>query len=70
LRGAKKGAQQDNRPRGPIKERSVGRSYALDDLEGDEAIELDAIAAGELADAPDSADATDTPDTPDEQNDE
>jgi len=32
LRG-KKGQQQDNKPRGPIKERSGGRIYAVDDLE-------------------------------------
>lgn len=34
LRG-KKGAQQEHRPRGPIKERSGGRIYAVDDLEDD-----------------------------------
>ncbi len=39
LRGAKKGTQQESRPRGPIKERSGGRIYAVDDLEGDELIE-------------------------------
>ena len=31
----KKGAQQDHKPRGPIKERSGGRIYAVDDLEDD-----------------------------------
>ena len=34
LRG-KKGPQQEHRPRGPIKERSGGRIYAVDDLEDD-----------------------------------
>ena len=34
LRGAKKGGtQQENKPRGPIKERSDGRIYAVDDLD-------------------------------------
>jgi RNA recognition motif-containing protein len=35
LRGAKKGNQQEHKPRGPIKERSGGRIYAVDDLEDD-----------------------------------
>ena len=42
LRG-KKGAQQDHKPRGPIKERSGGRIYAVDDLE-DDTVELDEAA--------------------------
>jgi RNA recognition motif-containing protein len=37
LRGAKKGSQQEHKPRGPIKERSGGRIYAVDDLEDSEA---------------------------------
>jgi RNA recognition motif-containing protein len=46
LRGAKKGgAQQESRPRGPIKERSGGRIYAVDDLADDEVVDLDKIAA-------------------------
>jgi RNA recognition motif-containing protein len=40
LRG-KKGAQQEHKPRGPIKERSGGRAYALDDLEDDAALTAD-----------------------------
>ena len=40
LRG-KKGTQQEHRPRGPIKERSGGRIYAVDDLEDDK-FELEA----------------------------
>jgi hypothetical protein len=37
LRGAKKGGQQEHKPRGPIKERSGGRIYAVDDLEDSDA---------------------------------
>lgn len=44
LRGAKKSPQQEHKPRGPIKERTGGRIYAVDDLEGDDAIEIDNIA--------------------------
>ena len=41
----KKGAQQDHKPRGPIKERSGGRIYAVDDLEDDKAIpDIDDVA--------------------------
>src|SRR4051812_31559459 len=40
LRG-KKGAQQEHKPRGPIKERSGGRIYAVDDLEDDVEVEVD-----------------------------
>ena len=43
LRGAKKGSQQEHKPRGPIKERSGGRIYAVDDLEDSDA-DLDNIA--------------------------
>jgi len=43
LRG-KKGAQQEHRPRGPIKERTGGRTYALDDLEDDSATDIDDVA--------------------------
>ena len=43
LRG-KKGSQQDHKPRGPIKERSGGRIYAVDDLEDDAELELDNVA--------------------------
>ena len=44
LRGAKKGAQQEHRPRGPIKERTGGRIYDVDDLEGDDAVDVDNVA--------------------------
>jgi cold-inducible RNA-binding protein len=40
LRG-KKGSQQEHKPRGPIKERSGGRVYAVDDLEDDSTLEVD-----------------------------
>ena len=44
LRGKKGGANQEHKPRGPIKERSGGRIYAVDDLEDDSPVELDDIA--------------------------
>ena len=44
LRGAKKGSQQEHKPRGPIKERSGGRIYAVDDLEDDSDADLDNLA--------------------------
>jgi RNA recognition motif-containing protein len=43
LRG-KKGTQQEHRPRGPIKERSGGRIYAVDDLDDDKMLDIDDIA--------------------------
>jgi RNA recognition motif-containing protein len=43
LRG-KKGTQQEHRPRGPIKERSGGRIYAVDDLEDDKLGDFDDVA--------------------------
>jgi cold-inducible RNA-binding protein len=49
LRG-KKGAQQEHKPRGPIKERSGGRIYAVDDLEDDSDVEIEDTAATEPAD--------------------
>ena len=59
LRGAKKSAQGEHKVRGPIKEKTGGRTYALDDLEDDSAIEIDNIATkmpGE--DDSDAVDAT------------
>jgi len=45
LRAGKKGGnQQENRPRGPIKEKSGGRIYAVDDLDDDAAVEIDDVA--------------------------
>jgi RNA recognition motif-containing protein len=53
LRGGKKGnSQQENKPRGPIKEKSGGRIYAVDDLDDGAPIDLDDVAtsAPKLAD--------------------
>lgn len=44
LRG-KKTTQQEHKPRGPIKEKTGGRIYAVDDLEDDAAVEIDDVAA-------------------------
>lgn len=44
LRGSKKGTQQEHRPRGPIKERTGGRIYDVDDLEDDESVDIDDVA--------------------------
>ena len=43
LRG-KKTTQQEHKPRGPIKERTGGRIYDVDDLEDDSAVEIDDVA--------------------------
>jgi RNA recognition motif-containing protein len=43
LRG-KKTTQQEHKPRGPIKERTGGRIYDVDDLEDDSGIDIDDIA--------------------------
>lgn len=43
LRG-KKTTQQEHKPRGPIKERTGGRIYAVDDLEDDSTLEIDNVA--------------------------
>ena len=53
LRNAKKGQQQEHKPRGPIKERSGGRIYAVDDLEDDSAIEIDDVAVSASAEGVD-----------------
>jgi RNA recognition motif-containing protein len=44
LRGGKKSSQQEHKPRGPIKERTGGRIYDVDDLEDEEAIDIDNVA--------------------------
>ena len=49
LRG-KKSSQQEHKPRGPIKERSGGRIYAVDDLEEGESIDIDDVATSAKAD--------------------
>lgn len=43
LRG-KKGQQQEYKPRGPIKEKTGGRIYDVDDLEDDDSVEIDNVA--------------------------
>jgi RNA recognition motif-containing protein len=43
LRG-KKGQQQEYKPRGPIKEKTGGRIYDVDDLEGDDSVDIDNFA--------------------------
>ena len=60
----KKGTQQDHKPRGPIKERSGGRIYAVDDLEDDSAPDVDDVATS----LPDEA--TSVPDDTDNQDEE
>ena len=62
LRGGKKTSQQEHKPKGPIKERSDGRIYAVDDLEEAEALDFDDIAtkAKEDKDAADAAEAAET----------
>ncbi len=62
LRGGKKTSQQEHKPKGPIKERSDGRIYAVDDLEDGETLDFDDIAtkAKEDKDAADAAEALET----------
>jgi RNA recognition motif-containing protein len=55
LRG-KKGQQQEHKPRGPIKERTGGRIYDVDDLEDDSSIEFDDIASSQATDDDDEQD--------------
>ena len=66
LRGKKGGANQEHKPRGPIKERSGGRIYAVDDLDDGASIDIDDIATSakddveiEAPEAPDTANAPD-----------
>ena len=63
LRGKKGGANQEHKPRGPIKERSGGRIYAVDDLDDGGAIDIDDVATS----AKDEVEI-DTPDAPDDDN--
>jgi cold-inducible RNA-binding protein len=59
----KKGTQQDHKPRGPIKERSGGRIYAVDDLEDDSTADVDDVATS----LPDEANLPDDTDNQDEE---
>jgi cold-inducible RNA-binding protein len=52
LRG-KKGQQQEHKPRGPIKERTGGRIYDVDDLEDSGAIDFDDFASSQPSDTDD-----------------
>jgi len=58
LRG-KKGTQQDHKPRGPIKERTGGRIYAVDDLEDDAAVDIDDVATSATDEAAEQAEQVD-----------
>ncbi|MGE0392935.1 MAG: RNA recognition motif domain-containing protein [Vicinamibacterales bacterium] len=60
LRG-KKGQQQDNKPRGPIKERSGGRIYAVDDLEDGDVGEFENFATRSAEDGTDAPEPQDEP---------
>jgi RNA recognition motif-containing protein len=66
LRGGKKTSQQEHKPRGPIKERTGGRIYDVDDLEDGETIDIDDVATSAKADAEAEAEAdTEKDDTDD-----
>jgi RNA recognition motif-containing protein len=62
LRGKKGGPNQEHKPRGPIKERSGGRIYAVDDLDDDSSVDIDDIATS----AKDDVDVEIDVDTPDD----
>ena len=74
LRGKKGGANQEHKPRGPIKERSGGRIYAVDDLDDPGKDDLDDIATSAKddvevdVDVTETPDATEAPDAPDDDN--
>ena len=55
LRG-KKGSSQEHKPRGPIKERSGGRIYAVDDLDDDSSVDIDDVSTAAQNDADDTPD--------------
>lgn len=59
LRGAKKGQGQDNKVRGPIKEKATGRIFAVDDVEDDAAVDIDDVATSAPKDPTDDAAADD-----------
>ena len=74
LRGKKGGANQEHKPRGPIKERSGGRIYAVDDLDDPGKDDLDDITTAATddvevdVDVTETPDATEAPDAPDDDN--
>jgi len=55
LRGAKKGTQQEHKPRGPIKEKTGGRIYDVEDLGEAETLDIDNVATR----APDDVESDD-----------
>ena len=65
LRG-KKGQQQEYKPRGPIKEKTGGRIYDVDDLEEGESVEIDNVATKAPSDQDDSAAAAEDDDSDDQ----
>jgi cold-inducible RNA-binding protein len=66
LRGGKKSSQQEHKPRGPIKERTGGRIYAVDDLDDDDSMDIDDVAtSAKDADADADADTDTDADTDD-----
>jgi cold-inducible RNA-binding protein len=69
LRG-KKSQQQEYKPRGPIKERTGGRIYAVDDLDDGESVEIDNVATSAPADDADDADAAAATTPADDENDD
>jgi RNA recognition motif-containing protein len=60
LRGGKKTSQQEHKPRGPIKERTGGRIYAVDDLDDGESIDIDDVATSAKAEGDAETDTDDT----------
>lgn len=68
LRGTRKNHQQEYKPRGPIKERTGGRIYAVDDLDDDaSSIEVDNFATGAPDDFDDVATRAEDDDSDDQQ---
>ena len=68
LRSAKRSSQQEHKPRGPIKERTGGRIYAVDDLGDDEPLDIDNLATrAPDADAVDDVNKADDVDKADDQ---
>lgn len=61
LRG-KKGQQQEYKPRGPIKERTGGRIYDVDDLGDDDTVDVDNFATSAPTDQDDGAAAAEDDD--------
>lgn len=66
LRG-KKNQQQEYKPRGPIKERTGGRIYAVDDLDDGESVDIDNFATSAPADDAEDAAAGAKDDDTDDQ---